>query len=273
MRYHFLLGFCLSFTVLISFTASANNSFGFPAEENFVTSMRQHQPDFRIVKKPETFPERYNANIPLNITTSTSDGERDVKALLTLHDGTTGEPMESCYAPCVLHKSQGRPAYVMAYRLGYYPMPVSIDDPDIMAAEEPYWDGQYEISLGINFFEARLKAKACEREFAQMPRDDADTTPCFRMPPMVPQVEYSGYCKIAFDVTATGQTINMRPTECTDSAFEFTSLLTVSHWKYHPKIERGVPVLRTDVETTLRYEVTDYDGHLLDQDGNRVDDE
>jgi len=237
----------------------------------YVSHFQNRYPGFRIVKTIETYPERYNATIPFDVTTSLSDGQRDLRALITLHDGSTGEPLESCYAPCTLHKSHGRRAFVVAYKYGYLPLPVTIDDPEDMLKFSRFWDGKYQIHMGINYAKAARKAKSCDREFAKLPKTDSEARPCFRHPPLVPQVEYSGYCKVAFDLTVTGRTENLRTTDCTDPVFETPSLMTVSTWKYHPKIERGVAVPRKGIESKLRYDITDYDGHLLDQDGKRVD--
>ena len=76
-------------------------------ETKYVEHIQLQHPDFRIVKKMETFPERYNASVKLPILASTPSGSKTKRAFVTLHDGVTGEPMESCYAPCTLHLAQG----------------------------------------------------------------------------------------------------------------------------------------------------------------------
>jgi len=239
-------------------------------EKRFVEEMQIKMPDFRIVKRLEAFPERYNASVKLPIRASTPDGSKTNRALITLHDAVTGEPLESCFTPCTLNKSPGRSVFVLPYKYGYFTLPNEIEaDPAAMRVKYPFWDNEYEVKLGPNFRKAYMRGKICEAKFAKMERTDRDAEPCYRMPPPVPDVNYSGYCKVTFDVSPKGTVKNAKTTECSDEIFEITSLVAVGAWKYHPKIDRGMAVTRTDVETKLRYDITDFDGRLLDEQGNR----
>lgn len=241
-------------------------------EGRFVEQVRQHHPDFRIVKKIERFPERYNASVKLPIRATSPTGSKTNRALVTLHDGVTGEPMESCYTPCTLHKSPERLTFVFPYKYGHFTFPNEIErDPAGMRAKYPYWDNEYEVKLGPDFRKAVVRGKMCESQFSKMEKTDGDAKPCYRMPPPVPAINYSGYCLTAFDITPEGDVTNPRVTDCSDDVFEMTSLVAVSAWKYHPKIERGVAVSRPNVEARLRYDITDFDGTLLDHNGDRVE--
>lgn len=240
-------------------------------EKEFIGHIQTKFSDFRIVKKPESYPERFNASVELHIRAASPTGETDNRALVTLHDGVTGEPMESCYTPCTLHKSTGRKVFVFPYKLGHFTFPYEIEaDPDEMRAKYAHWDDDYEVKLGPDFRDTYKRSAQCSAEFAKMERTDRDAEPCYRMPPPVPEVDYSGNCVVTFDVTPEGSTANAKAS-CTDAAFRMTSLIAVDAWKYHPKIDRGVPVTRSGVETRLRYEITDFDDWLLDENGNRVD--
>lgn len=244
-----------------------------PMEAQFIEFVKSKHPDFRIVKKIEPFPERYNASVELPIKASTPSGSTTERALVTLHDAVTGEPMESCYTPCSLHKSPGRPVFVFPYKFGHFTFPSKIEaDPLEMHEIYPYWGDEYQVRIGPDFRKAHLQGKLCEAEFAKMEKTDRDAMPCYRMPPHAPPINYSGYCKTAFDITPKGKVTNARVTECSDKVFEISSLVTVRAWKYHPKIERGVAVSRPGVQTRLRYDITDFDGTLLDENGNRIED-
>jgi hypothetical protein len=241
-------------------------------QKRLVEDIQLKHPDFRIVKKVEPFPERYNASVEIPVRAASPDGSRTNRALATLHDGITGEPLESCYTPCTLHKSPGRTVFVFPYKFGYFTFPNEIEmDPSGMRDKYPFWDNEYEVKLGPDFRKAFIRGKMCEAEFAKMDRTDRDAKPCYRMPPPVPSINYSGYCKVAFDITPKGNVTNSRITECSDEVFEVTSLVAVGAWKYHPKIDRGMAVSRPNVETKLQYDITDFDGWLLDEKGNRVE--
>ena len=256
---------------LLPLAAAAQLSGDFRA--NYIETVKLKYPDFRVIKKMEIFPERYNASVELPIRAGSSTGSKSARALVTLHDGSTGEPLESCFTPCVLHKAPGRNVFVFPYAVGHFTVPTLIGmEPQAMREKYPYWGGEFKVKLGPNYQKAYFRGKMCDSESAKMDNTDRDAKPCFRMPPPTPPVDYSGYCKIVFDVTPKGRTTNARATECSHKVFEPASLVAIKWWTYHPKIERGMAVTRPDVKTTLRYKITDFDGNLLDENGDRVED-
>lgn len=235
--------------------------------------IQEKLPEFRIVKSTEPYRERFNASVELEVdTTRVEDGEA-LPSLVTLYDGATGEPLESCNTPCVLHKEPGRMVHIYAYRNGHLPLLRTIDmDPSDLKLAEPTWDGVYKISIGPDFRRAHFKKLNCEKTFERQPKTDRDATACYRSPPFVPPVDFSGYCRMGFDVSDKGDPTNIKAIECTDPIFEVPSRVAISTWKYHPKIERGVAVLREDVRTKMRFDVTSYAGDLLDQNGKPITD-
>jgi len=264
---------CLSFTLLLSAAPfSAHAQFAPDIEASFVELVKGTFPDFRIVKKMEDFPERYNASVKLPIRAESSTGSDNEKALVTLHDGNTGAPMESCFTPCTLHKLPGHPTFVFGYKVGHFTFPSEIEaDPAQMRALYPFWDDVYRVSLGPDYNKAQVERRLCMRAFQLMERTDQDAKPCYRIPPPMPEINYSGKCEIHFDVSPRGLVVNARAADCTDEIFEGPSLFAVSHWTYFPKVDRGMAVTRKDVRTTLKFDVTDYDGTLLDETGKRVE--
>lgn len=239
-------------------------------EAMFVTSVRVLHPDFDYVKILQTYPERINATLPMKVIATSSEGERPVSALVTLHDGDSGAAIESCQTPCTLHAAIGQEYVLSSYRDGHVSAPQPVIDPQTRQLEEPDWHGLYSINAGFDFGHIEARRMGCEWRFARMDREDSDAVPCFRSPPLMPGTGFSGYCRVTFDIDATGNTRNLEVVECTDSVFHGPSLLAVSSWKYHPKIERGTPVPRLGVESKVFYNVTDYDGKLLDQNGQVV---
>ena len=71
--------------------------------------------EFRLVRSIETFPERLNATIKRNMVSSPSG------AIVTLHDGVTGEPLESCRTPCTLHQEFGRRYLFVGFKEEHFP--------------------------------------------------------------------------------------------------------------------------------------------------------
>ena len=241
-------------------------------EALFVESVRNKFPKFRIVKRIEDFPERFNASVELPIRAVKPSGSRTERALVTLHDGKTGEHMESCFTPCSLYKAPEHPVFVFPYKLGYFTFPNAIEaDPAAMREIYPYWDEDYDVKLGPDFRKAYYRGKICEGESEKLGKTDRDAKPCYRMPPPLPDGDFSGSCKVIFDITPKGKVENAKATECTDSKFEFPSLIAVNAWSYHPKIECGTAVTQYGLRTTMKFDVTDFDGTLLDENGKRVE--
>jgi len=262
----------LSYVLLLSMSPfQAHGQSGKVPEVVITEEVRKVYPDFRVIKKIENFPERSNTSVKLPIRASSGVGSNTDRALVTLHDGETGEPLESCFTPCNLHKVPDRPVFVFPYKFGHYTFPNKIEaDPDKMRAKYSYWDNEYQVKIGPDYRKAFIKQKICQREFENMERVDQDAKPCYRIAPPVPNVNYSGKCKVVFDISPKGFVENVKATECSNSIFEEPSLFAVWHWTYFPKIENGSAVTQTGVKSNLQFNVTDFDGALLDENGKRV---
>lgn len=93
---------------------------------------------------------------------------------------------------------------------------------------------------------------------------DADSTPLVRVPPvMPPRAGRSGHCRISFDIGPDGAPYNVRATVCSQSLFERPAIRSVTKWVYRPKIENGLPVIRTGLETIIRFRLTDERGEVI----------
>ena len=96
---------------------------------------------------------------------------------------------------------------------------------------------------------------------------DRDAAPLMRIPPIFPpkilQGNYSGYCKMRFDVSAEGQPYNITDVLCTSPLLEEASRSSIEKWRYDPKILDGRPAKRVGVETTIRFDLSDASGKLL----------
>jgi protein TonB len=88
-----------------------------------------------------------------------------------------------------------------------------------------------------------------------------------RIPPVFPnrflQGDYSGYCRVTFDVSPEGQPFNVSAQLCTNDQLKAPTLKSVQRWKYAPKIQNGRPVSRSGLETTIRFDLNDDRGQRL----------
>jgi protein TonB len=96
---------------------------------------------------------------------------------------------------------------------------------------------------------------------------DGDPSPIVRIPPVFParfsQGNYSGYCRVSFDISAEGQPFNVTTLDCTNRQLKAASIKSVQKWKYTPKILDGRPVSRAGLETTIQFRLKDERGRLL----------
>lgn len=96
---------------------------------------------------------------------------------------------------------------------------------------------------------------------------DRDAQPLVRIPPIIParflQGDHSGYCKVRFDVTPDGAVTNLETTVCTSRQLENATLTSVSKWRFTPKVEDGLPIMRKGVESTIRFDLQDERGRKL----------
>lgn len=111
------------------------------------------------------------------------------------------------------------------------------------------------------------KPKIVRTVTPQTKATDKDAQPLVRLPPIFPQLflqgDYSGYCKVRFDVGTTGEILNPKTTLCTDEVLVDATLTSVRAWRYSPQISNSIPVLRTGIETTVRFDLTAEDGSRL----------
>ena len=96
---------------------------------------------------------------------------------------------------------------------------------------------------------------------------DRDAHPIVRIPPIFPpaflQGDHSGFCRLRFDVSASGTTMNVTAKECTNAMLQTPSVTSVHKWRYSPKIKNSQPVMRTGVESTILFSLQDERGLTL----------
>ena len=109
-----------------------------------------------------------------------------------------------------------------------------------------------------------FEAPKIDRSEFKIAVSDRDAQPLVRIPPvMPPNAEKSGHCKVRFDVSPDGQPFNVQATYCTQSVFKRASIKSVEKWKYQPKIQDGVAVGRTGVESQITFRLADERGNII----------
>lgn len=197
------------------------------------------------------FEPRLNAARPLMII---SDQKR---AVATLHDHQSGEPLETCLTPCRLNGRANLTYDLALYKKGYWPQ--------LIPLEVNQWERKPEkISLGFNLNRMMKDRQACfavnKRGFTK----DGDAVPCARMPPSMPhKARRSGHCMVEFDIRSNGIPVNVNASQCSDEVFKEASEFAIQWWVYKPKIDRGIAVDRIGVQSKMKFNLTDKDGNII----------
>lgn len=96
---------------------------------------------------------------------------------------------------------------------------------------------------------------------------DKDPTPLVRIPPVFPnrflQGNVSGYCRVRFDISPEGLPFNVQTTTCTNNQLKSATVKSVQKWKYAPEMRDGIPVSRSGLETTIRFDLRGDRGEVL----------
>lgn len=209
------------------------------------------KPAYRLIMSEEDFEPRLNATLEYEALTEPEG------AIVTLRDKDSGEPLEACKTPCILHLAPAQTYGVTYFKAGHIPVEQSLRPEDLKHETIP-------LPLGVNLFDAYQIGMRCYKDFmAVTNKPDGDAKPCYRAPPVVPSgVNESGFCIMVFDINNYGRTENIRA-DCTHETFIRNSELVVGTWSFTPKVERGMPVTQKDVETKVTYRVMDESGNLL----------
>ncbi|MGB3455876.1 MAG: energy transducer TonB [Litorimonas sp.] len=109
-----------------------------------------------------------------------------------------------------------------------------------------------------------FEAPEIDRSQFRITVSDRDAQPLVRIPPiMPPRADKSGHCKVRFNVSPEGQPFDVVATYCTQSLFERPTIRSVQKWKYNPKIQDGLPVGRTGVESKITFRLADERGNII----------
>ncbi len=167
-----------------------------------VEKIKQKAPEYRLVRRVETFPERLNATVAIKIESEQSG------AIATLHVLRTGEPLESCASPCTLHGRASEVYALSLYKHGYMPKMIPV--------ETKKWAMSPGIlDLGPNYNALKVKRLKCQLEFQKSEKVDGDAEACVRIAGRMPVLaKKSGHCKLTFDINAKGYTKNIKIKSC-----------------------------------------------------------
>ena len=214
---------------------------------NYAADLQESWREFELVTSARDHDERLNATLPVTYDTEPAG------AVLTLLDHRTGQPLQTCEAPCALFVDPARRYAVMAFRWGFEPG-WSHYAPDM----EP---GERRIDLGRDFAALRARKGACYKAWQASDKLDAEATPCFRYPPRMPRsAERSGHCMVRFDVDTRGQPVNVDAFRCSDPLFKTPSETAISWWHYTPRTERGQALVQERIVSRMSFRLNDANG-------------
>jgi hypothetical protein len=241
-------------------------------EADYERMIRSNAPKFRLVRQVEPFAPLDGKTLAVPVNISDFD-MRNIKrdnsppAIATLHDRRTGAPLDNCLAPCTLQSPMVPPGILTLYRYG--------STPTHRGAEiSAFLDPDDKIYLGFNEVDHQIERERCAIEFevirATEPTRDAE--PCVRVPPLMPaNARHSGHCRMAFNVSRAGETIDVRATECTEQEFCEPSLAAIQRWIYYPKLNYGETAVRREVESKMSFRLTNEAGIVIPEpDGDMV---
>lgn len=233
-------------------------------EIDYERTVQSSASKYRLVREVETFPliGGKTVSVPVNISgfDMRNVGRTNSPPIIaTLHDRRTGEPLDNCLAPCTLTSPMVPPGMLTLYRYGSTPVHRG-------AETLAFFDNNEEIYIGFNEVDHQLERERCAIEFnvirAAEPTRDAE--PCVRVPPMMPtEAHRSGHCKMAFNISRSGEAIDIRADECTEQIFCEASLASVQRWIYYPKLEFGETEIRLGVESKVSFQLKNMAGAVI----------
>jgi len=177
-----------------------------------------------------------------------SDPPRTLVTLRRVHDN---KKIKQCVTPCRI-KVKSKYSYRLQYlKSGYIHKTIKLND----ATEWALVDEKV-IELNLNRHKSEQQIKTCERARREASTIDQDAKLCWLPPPSMPRLaKFGGNCKFRLDVSATGQTENVKVISCSDSIFEDKAMLSVLKSEYTPKRvnNNSIPDIGKQITITFQY--------------------
>ena len=93
---------------------------------------------------------------------------------------------------------------------------------------------------------------------------DRDAKPLVRVKPVMPlRAQKSGHCTVRFDVSPAASRIILLSLIAVKTCSSGPPLKSVERWKYQPKIQSGVAVSRSGVESKITFALNDDNGRPI----------
>lgn len=233
-------------------------------EADYERVIRANSPKFRLVRSFEKFPpiKGKTVSVPVNVHPRALQilaRESSPPMIATLHDRRTGKPLDSCVAPCALTSPMIPPGMLTLYRYGSEPVQHG-------AEEFAFIDPDETVFTGFNEVDHLRARKRCAMKFKAIRATEPirDAEPCVRLQPIMPEdAEHSGHCKVAFNVSREGETIDVRAVDCTEQIFCEPSLEGIQRWIYYPKLKYGETDVQHGKELKMSFRLTDSNGVVI----------
>ncbi|MGJ8561905.1 MAG: energy transducer TonB [Litorimonas sp.] len=235
-------------------------------EVDFERMTRARAPEFILQRSVETLPLLSGKTIDVPIKLRESEQVKVSRpssppVIATVHDRRTGRPLDSCEAPCILKSPMIPPGMLTLYRYGTKPLSIGAEiyafDPDPPS-----------IFLGFNEVDHQLERDRCAMEFKVLRLGEVtrDAEACVRVPPRMPdEAQRSGYCRVTFNISQTGDPIDVRADECSEQIFCEPTTEAVRRWIYYPRLEYGEVAERMGVKSSISFRLTGIGGRVIPQ--------
>ena len=214
-------------------------------------SVKTDRPDFRLIRAVTSLPGRSNATVKLPVTTIPEG------VVATLHDDTTGAPLESCLTPCSLRGVPSEQYGLVLFKEGHHAQAIT-------PPPELWPSGLGDTSIGPNYFEILDKVESCKDNFERQGIEQREAKPCTRVPPQMPTAaSKSGHCNVMFDIEPSGYLRNIRIVRCSDDIFKQASEYALTWWFYDPQVSDSKPIWTRNERAKLTFRLTNEQGGII----------
>lgn len=171
------------------------------------------------------------------------------RALVSLRRISDGKKISQCRTPCKI-KVKSKHSYRLSYiKSGYIGPTIYLDDMNKWSLVD-----DVTMELTLNRTKSTRQIEVCKTARQESGAEDHSSKLCWAQPPNYPlKVKFGGQCKFSYDVTANGETKNVKTISCTDDIFEDNALLSVRKSEFVPKRVNNqfVPDLGKEITITF----------------------
>lgn len=208
--------------------------------------------DYRVVKIDTTYPKRDDAIYAFKVSSN------ETGTIATLHQYPSGIAVESCTAPCALHREKKKRYFLSAYKFGYS---VNLK---VLPHGKKHREKDVNLYMGWNYYAALKEREDCTLQNENITVWNRPLERCYNVVPSMPQkAERSGYCRLEYVVNAAGKAVDVDAVSCSEDMFKDGSIKAVKKWVFLAKVEAGIAVKSEKRESIIEFKLTDEKGSII----------